>query len=194
MLRASPPPSVNAWHDRVEQSARSTKLKILTTGGTIDDLDYVEASKAPRRRPSRVHTMLRDARVTLDTDVEEILFKDSRLITDADRERIAESVTAFAGTAVIITHGTFTLAETARFLLTKALPKTIVLVGAMVPATRLDSDAPFNLGAAVLAAQVLPEGVYVVMNGCVFSAATVEKDPQTGIFHEVLRSDLRRVG
>ncbi|MCC6523794.1 MAG: asparaginase [Polyangiaceae bacterium] len=163
---------------------KQNALKILTTGGTIDDLDYTDTESAPRRRPSYVHHMLTDSRVRLVVEVEEVLFKDSRQITDADRKRLAERAAASSATAVVITHGTFSMAETARFLRRTGLPKTIVLVGAMVPATRRGSDAQFNLGAAVVAAQVLPRGVYVAMNGQIFPGATVEKDPHTGFFYE----------
>lgn len=173
--------------------SRCARLKVLTTGGTLDDVDYTDAGNAPRRRQSVVCGVLRDARVTLDVEIDEIFFKDSRFITDDDREQLANRVSAFTGSAVVITHGTFTLAETARFLFRKALPKTVVLVGAMVPATRAGSDAPFNLGAAVMAAQVLPNGVYVVMNGRIFSANAVEKDVETGLFHEMSRDDARKV-
>jgi L-asparaginase len=58
-----------------------------------------------------------------------------------------------------------------------AIPdKTIVLTGALSPARFSDSDATFNIGMAFAAAQTLPAGVYVAMNGSVFRGDEVKKD------------------
>jgi L-asparaginase len=60
--------------------------------------------------------------------------------------------------------------------------KTIVLTGAMRPFALGDSDASFNLGAALIAAQTLPAGVYICMNGNVHRGNEVIKDYQQGVF------------
>ena len=60
-------------------------------------------------------------------------------------------------TAIVITHGTDTMVETARALAAGALDgKTIVLTGAMVPYAFGSSDGLFNLGSALSFVQVLP--------------------------------------
>ena len=63
-----------------------------------------------------------------------------------------------------------------------ALPKTIVLTGAMVPYIFNNSDAVFNLGCAVTAVQLLPRGVFVAMNGRVFDWDKVRKNKELGVF------------
>ena len=45
-----------------------------------------------------------------------------------------------------------------------------------------ESDAPFNVGVAVGAAQVLPSGVYVAMGGAVFSHEQCVRDLESGAF------------
>lgn len=60
--------------------------------------------------------------------------------------------------------------------LTAIKAKTLVLTGAMRPALFRDSDADFNLGAAVTAAQIMPEGVYLCMNGRIFDIHSVSKN------------------
>ena len=68
--------------------------------------------------------------------------------------------------AIVITHGTDTMVETARAAALGRLEgKTIVLTGAMVPYAFGSSDGLFNLGSALSFVQVLPPGVYVAMNG-----------------------------
>ncbi len=58
-----------------------------------------------------------------------------------------------------------------------------MLTGAMRPQSLWRSDAEFNLGGALIAAQTLPHGIYAVMNGCVIPARDVRKNLQTGTFH-----------
>ena len=51
-----------------------------------------------------------------------------------------------------------------------------MLFGAMQPARMRRTDAVFNLGFAWAAASLLPEGVYIAMNGEVFEAGAVRKN------------------
>ncbi|HBV06454.1 MAG TPA: asparaginase, partial [Gemmatimonadetes bacterium] len=75
--------------------------------------------------------------------------------------------------------------ETARLLADAALKKTIVLTGAMIPIAFGSSDGLFNLGGALTAVQVIPAGVYVIMNGCVFHWDNVQKNQRTGVFEAI---------
>jgi L-asparaginase len=85
--------------------------------------------------------------------------------------------------AIIITHGTDTMVETAAALAAAGLTgKTIVLTGAMVPYAFGSSDGLFNLGSALSFVQVLPPGVYVAMNGRHFAWNRVQKNRDTGVF------------
>jgi L-asparaginase len=82
--------------------------------------------------------------------------------------------------ALVVTHGTDTLEETAYFLdLTVASAKPVILVGAMRPSNELSADGPANLLDAVAVA-VSPEtrtqgGTMVVMHGDVFEARDLVK-------------------
>ena len=59
---------------------------------------------------------------------------------------------------------------------------TIVLTGAMIPYAIANSDALFNLGLACGVAQTLAPGVYVAMNGQVFTWNNVTKNRAAGVF------------
>jgi L-asparaginase len=54
--------------------------------------------------------------------------------------------------------------------------KTIILTGALTPARFKTTDAIFNVGMAVAAAQTAAPGVYIAMSGQVFPAGQVRKN------------------
>ena len=63
--------------------------------------------------------------------------------------------------------------------------KTIVLFGAMQPARMRYSDAMYNLGVASAAVQLLPEGIYIAMNGQIFNALQVTKNRAQSRFESI---------
>lgn len=107
--------------------------------------------------------------VKKDYSIEILMQKDSRAITEEDRKLIFQKCLKTKEKRIIVTHGTYTMVQTARYLGKSKLAKTIVLVGSFVFGDKKNSDALFNLGAAVNAVQLLPEGVYIVMNGEIFT-------------------------
>jgi len=107
---------------------------------------------------------------------------DSLDMTATHRAEILNAVMAAPESQIVITHGTGTMALTAQYLNGHVGDKTVVLTGAMRPFSLGQSDANFNLGGAVIAAQTLPSGVYGVMNGRVFPADKLHKNIQTGRF------------
>mmetsp|Transcript_10328 Transcript_10328/g.24897 ORF Transcript_10328/g.24897 Transcript_10328/m.24897 type:complete len:98 (+) Transcript_10328:301-594(+) len=81
---------------------------------------------------------------------------------------------------IIITHGTDTMIETAKFLASReslANTRRIVLTGSMRPERFSNTDAPLNVGSAIAAVQILPNtGVYVTMHGVVREAQKAARD------------------
>ena len=158
----------------------TTGILVLTTGGTIDKT-YFDALSEYQVGDSAIALLLGQARVALPIRIEEVCRKDSLELTDADRALIAERAAAAPETRIVITHGTDTMTETAKAL-AGAAGKTIVLTGALAPARFAESDAAFNLGMAVAAAQVAVPGVYIAMSGQVFDGLRVRKDREAGRF------------
>jgi L-asparaginase len=153
---------------------------ILTTGGTIDKT-YFDALSEYQIGESGVPALLRQARVALPVRIAEVCRKDSLELTDADRALIASQAAAAPERRIVITHGTDTMTETAK-VLAQVAGKTMVLTGALAPARFAESDAAFNLGMAMAAAQVAPPGVYIAMSGQVFDGLRVRKDRAAGRF------------
>lgn len=156
-------------------------LRLLVTGGTFDK-DYDEIGGTLFFKQTHVDEMLRLGRCRVPVTVETVMLVDSLQMTDADRATIAERCRVSPETRLVITHGTDTMVETAAVLAREVRGKTIVLTGAMVPYAFGSSDGLFNLGSALSFAQVLPEGVWVAMNGTHFSWDNVVKDRAAGVF------------
>jgi L-asparaginase len=110
---------------------------------------------------------------------------DSLDMTETDRNLIAENCIKASEDKIVITHGTDTMANTAKVLAEKVKDKTIVLTGAMIPIKFGSSDGLFNLGSALAFVQTLSHGIYVSMNGRYFNWDNVRKNKQTGSFEEV---------
>jgi L-asparaginase len=161
------------------------KIRILITGGTFDK-EYDELTGRLFFKDTHVPEMLRLGRCRLDVTVETVMMIDSLELDDAGRAEIVARVDASGETALVITHGTDTMVQTARELAGARLSgKTIVLTGAIVPYAFGSSDGLFNLGSALSFVQVLPPGVYVAMNGQHFSWDAVRKNTVTGCFEAV---------
>jgi len=160
-----------------------TKIKIFTTGGSIDKAYSLAASDFVVDDEPAVRAILEEGNVGLSVEIEPLFAKDSLQITAEDRALLRERVEAAPERLVLITHGTDTMVETAESL--RGLPgKVIVLTGAMQPAAFRRTDAAFNVGCAIGALHLLPEGVWVVMNGGVFDPARVRKNTERARFEE----------
>ena len=114
--------------------------------------------------------------------------KDSRELTPEDVKSVCKATEESDCTKIIITHGTYTMTDTARYLKAnlKRTDQTIVLTGSMTPLRGYEfTDASFNLGFAVSQVQVLTNGVYLCMNAQTFTAEEVSKDLSQGKFYSI---------
>jgi L-asparaginase len=171
-------------------ATRREPIRLLITGGTFDK-EYDEINGRLYFKDSHAPEMLALGRCRLDLEIRTLMMIDSLDMTDADREIILEQCRACAESRIVITHGTDTMEVTAEKLKGEIPGKTIVLTGAMVPYKFGSSDGLFNLGSALAFVQVLPPGVYVVMNGRYFPAGEVHKNRETGYFEARLGTGRR---
>ena len=156
-------------------------IRLIVTGGTFDK-HYDELNGQLTFRDTHLPEILQAARMTAPIEVEINQLVDSLDMVPEDRQRVLESCRRAPEERIIVTHGTDTMAETAQVLGEAGLEKTVVLTGAMVPYAVVRSDAVFNFGFSVAAVQLLPAGVYVAMNGRVFSWDDVRKNKAEGKF------------
>lgn len=159
-------------------------IRVFVTGGTFDK-EYNELNGELFFKDTHLPEMLRLGRNRTPIEMEVLMMIDSLQMTDANRISISEQCINASEQQIVITHGTDTMVETATILAEYVKYKTIVLTGAMVPYKFGSSDGLFNLGSALAFVQVLPPGVYVVMNGRCFNWNNVRKNRAHGEFEEL---------
>lgn len=162
------------------------RVLVVATGGTIAGHSASALGRAYSAGGVGVETLLAgagDLSAVAELRAEQIASVGSQDMTSEIWRRLAARVSAAfadgATDAVVVTHGTDTLEETA-FLLDLVTPpgRPVVLVGAMRPANGLGADGPANLAEAVRVAAdpaSRGRGVLVVLNDEVHAARRVAK-------------------
>ncbi len=167
-------------------------IVILATGGTISGAG--ESANKSQYSSSKINI---DQIVKSSAGIEklanisaqQIMQKGSQDINQNDwlviAKKVNETLAQKEVDAVVITHGTDTMEETAYFLnLTVKSDKPVILVGAMRPATSISADGPLNLYNAVAVAaddNAKNKGVLVVMNEQILAARDVTKTHTTNV-------------
>ncbi len=154
---------------------------VIVTGGTLDKIHDTVTESLVLDGKTRVPDIYAQGRAKI-SRVENCLQIDSLDMTDLHRQKILKAVKSAPENRLVITHGTGTMAVTAKFLEGHTGSKTVVLSGAMRPWSLGRSDGNFNLGGALIAARLLPAGIFGVMNGRIFTAQELHKNTETGRF------------
>jgi len=168
------------------------RVAVLATGGTIAGVQTGQAGGAYRAGALSVQDLLAavpglDRLATL--RAEQVASVGSQDMTAAIWHTLAARIREIAdrdeADAVVLTHGTDTLEETAWFLELVLPPRLpVVLVGAMRPASSPGADGPANLRHAVVlaaSARTAGSGPVVVMNEQIHAARSVRKISASGI-------------
>lgn len=157
------------------------KILVLSTGGTIDK-DYFDRITEYQVGEPSVINILKDANLNPQFEFVEVIKKDSLDVNDDDRALMSQAILASDCKKILITHGTDTLVDTAKYLQHAITQRAVVLTGAFKPAIFKSTDASINIGTALGALSVLQEGVYVAISGRVFPADNVKKNYEKNQF------------
>ncbi|MEX3007517.1 asparaginase domain-containing protein [Hoeflea sp. TYP-13] len=161
---------------------RSSTLSVavVMTGGTI-----AKSYNPAKARLYNFETKVRDIIASLRTDdlhfdYCDLMHRDSLDIGPLERRAIVDAVAKAAELhdAVLVTHGTDSMAETGEELCrTIGRPDVpVVFTGAMIPGTIAGSDAVQNVTEALLALRLLPPGAYVVFHNRILALPGASKD------------------
>lgn len=161
------------------------KILFIQTGGTIDK-DYPRLTKgyAFEITTPAIQRILEVNQPGFDFEILPLLQKDSLDLTDGDRDKILEACLHTNIDKIVITHGTDTMIDTAQRLAV-IKNKVIILTGSMRPERFSDSDAEFNVGVAIGAVNAVNNGIYIAMNGRIYTYNKVKRDMNTGQFVEM---------
>lgn len=160
-------------------------IHFIITGGTIDSHYDGTKDTAVPSDASVIPQFIKSLKLYKDCSYTEICMKDSRDLNAQDTARVLEATEKSQHTKIIITHGTYTMPDTAKYLKQnlKRKDQTIILTGSMIPLSGFTmSDGGFNLGYAIAQMEYLQAGIYVCMNGEVLEAGKVRKDVKEGRF------------
>jgi len=160
-----------------------THIHIIKMGGTIEFIDpsYDAVNKRLMKLDSTVDSYLRNLiQPHFNFSSETIIEKDSREITEDDRRLLVETIKSTPHENILVTHGTFTMVQTAKFVEEAGLAsKKIILTGSMVPIVGFAaSDAGFNLGFSIASFPSIGAGTYLSMNGGIFKPDEAEKNTE----------------
>lgn len=164
------------------------QIHFIITGGTIDSYyNPIKETTLPNEH-SAIPNFIPLLKLYENCVFTEVFMKDSRNITPRDRKKILQAVAKSRSKRVIITHGSYTAAATAKYLQKnlQKIDKVVIFVCSMIPLTGIaPTDAGFNLGYAVAKSQDLNAGIHVCMNGRVFAPAEVVKILSEGRFGSI---------
>lgn len=158
------------------------RLVVLATGGTIEKSYDAHTGQLALGQPVMEAIIDRLEQPDVEVRIERVMAIDSLEMGENERQqlgdRLAFELETAAADAVLVTHGTDTLANTARALAERfpSIDRPVVITGAMVPFRAADSDAFQNVAQAMMAARLLAPGVYGVFHGRVIAAACIAKD------------------
>lgn len=159
-------------------------IRFISTGGTIDKV-YFDALSQFEVGDTQLEYILTEGLAAFDYDIVSLFRKDSLELTDEDRQKLREFIEANDATRFVITHGTDTMVQSAAAI-SGIEGKSIVLTGSLSPARFKGTDAIFNVGLAVAAVQIVKPGVYIAMNGQVFTGDRVRKNRDENRFEAIV--------
>lgn len=167
-------------------------IHFITMGGTIDSAwsgieDAIVVSKE-----SNIPSFFAKFPLLNETLFTQVCAKDSRAVTEDDLKKLVETAEGSPAQMIVITHGTFTMPDTAHFLKKhlKRTDQTIVLTASTTPIKGFEmSEAPLNLGYAISQVQFLKPDVYICMKGKAFTSEQLDEEIKKGKFHEIFSSE-----
>lgn len=167
---------------------KNSTIHYVMTGGTIDSFyDGTKDTAVPNEK-SVIPKFIKSLKLYSKAEFTEVCMKDSRQLNREDVKKVLKTIEMSKHKRVLVTHGTYTMPDTARFLKAnlKRKDQVVVLTASMISINGFSpSDGPFSLGYAIAQLEHLQPGVYVCVNGRVFSPEEVVKVIDEGRFSSV---------
>ncbi|MBR9700114.1 asparaginase [Candidatus Woesearchaeota archaeon] len=168
---------------------KNPKIHFIITGGTIDS--YYDGTKdtVVTHKQSIIPKYLKNLKLHIDAKYTQICMKDSRDLKIEDMEKVRSTIDKSKDKYFIVTHGTYCMPDTGRYLEKRLKRKNavILLTGSLIPLEAFaGSDALFNLGYSIAEIFHLKPGIHVCMNGRIFSPGEIAKLIGQGQFVSIM--------
>lgn len=158
------------------------------TGGTIDSHYDGAQDTVVTNKKSIVPPLMKSIRLVVPCMFTTICMKDSRRLAKNNIRRMLVAIEKSSATKIIVTHGTYTMPDSARYIEAhlKRKDQTVIFTGSFIPIVGFaPSDGSFNLGFAIGQVGMLQPGVYVSMNGRSYRPHEVLKNLRAGKFESI---------
>lgn len=154
------------------------KTTMIITWWTIDSYFNPLTDSVETLEKSCLPHYINSLKMEEEVEYIDVCMKDSRALQKEDLEQVLNYIEESTNDRFIVTHGTYTMPDTARYISLNISDsnKKVVLIWSMIPLTWFSpSDAWFNLWYALASLDYVAWGVYVGMNGKLFKAEEVSK-------------------
>ncbi len=165
-------------------SYEAETIIVMTTGGTIEKIYHEEDGSLDNQENKGEiirQQILGKLRLPYSTpEIYSLMSKDSLQMNDDDREKIFQNIARHLSRAVpiVILHGTDTMELSAQYCYHKKIKclAPVIFTGAMSPLGFENSDALQNMTEALIAAKILPPGIYISFHNQIFQVPNVTKN------------------
>jgi len=164
------PPTPSGWVLPPAETGKKPRVLVLFCGGTIAMRRNAKGAMEPALTPQQLFKLAPRVRDHADVDIHFITGKDSSALTFNDRKKILAAIRKNMHNydAIVVTHGTDTMATTASTLalaLGGGLKIPVVLTGSQMAPEDFACDATPNLERAFYAATTAAQpGVYLAFH------------------------------
>ena len=163
-------------------------IHFIITGGTIDSYYNGAQDTVVPNEHSVVPEFIKSLKLYDEIVFTEVCMKDSRALNESDRKELLKTIEESSSTKLIITHGTYTMPDSARYVKAnlKRKGQTIIFTASMIPIKGFSpSDGTFNLGYSIAKVQTESSGIYVAINGKLFDPEEIIKIISEGRFASI---------
>lgn len=158
-------------------------LIIVIIGGIIDKI-YFDDKLDYKIGVLQIGDIFGQFGVVFQYDVILILCKDSLYVIDEDCVLICFIIEVQLYCYVLVIYGIDIMVEMVKVLV-GIFGKVIVFIGVLNLVCFQGFDVVFNIGCVVVVVQILFDGVYIIMNGCVWDLLKVCKNCDVNCFELV---------
>lgn len=153
-------------------------IHFILTGGTIDSYFEGAIDTVVPYKKSIIPQFIKNLKLYEETEFTQVCMKDSRDLSKTDLENILKAVEESKHKKIIISHGNYTMPNSAKYLkeILKRKDQTIIFTGSLAPLVGVTpSDAAFNLGYSFAKVKELRAGIYICINGKIFTPHEIIK-------------------